>query len=101
MPHVTTFKFKAISGERQAVIDSFRRWQQERMPKVNGFIRSVLASSLDDADEFMVTVLFDCTESYNANSSDAEQGAWFQELRSHLVADPEWFNGNVELLTTV
>ncbi len=96
MPHVTNFRFKAKPGERQAVIDSFDRWDRERRPKVKGFVRSVMTANIKDPDEFMVGVMFDTTESYNANSNDPEQGAWFQELRSHLVADPDWFDGTLE-----
>lgn len=34
-------------------------------------------------------------ERFNANSERAEQGAWYQELRALLAADPEWFNGTL------
>ena len=97
MAHVTHFRLKAKPGERQAVIDAFNRWQEERRPKVKGFVRSVLSSGLRDPDEFMAGVMFDTTESYNANSNDPEQHAWFQGLRSHLIADPEWFDGKLEM----
>lgn len=96
MPHATTFRFKAKPGERQAVIDLFNRWQAERGPKVKGFVRSVLVSNLDDPDEFTAAAVFDSTENYRANSDDPEQGKWYEELRSHLSADPAWFNGKVE-----
>ncbi len=96
MPHVTHFRFKAKPGERQAVIDSFERWERERKPKVKGFVHSIMTSNVKDPDEFMVGVMFDTTENYNANSNDPEQGAWFQELRSHLNADPDWFDGQLE-----
>jgi quinol monooxygenase YgiN len=100
MPHVTSFKFKAKPGERQAVIDNFQRWERERKSKAKGFVRSVLVSNLRDADEFMATVVFDSTESYNANSNNPEQGDWYTELRSHLTADPEWFDGKLEAQAT-
>ena len=100
MPHVTSFKFKATPGERQAVIDSFQRWERERKSKTKGFVRGVLVSNLRDADEFMATVVFDSTESYNANSNHPEQDVWYTELRSHLTADPEWFDGNLEVQMT-
>ena len=96
MPHVTFFKIKAKPGERQAVIDNFDRWQAERRPKATGFVRSVLASNLSDPDEFMAGAMFDTKEHYDANSNDPEQGKWYEELRSHLVADPEWFDGTIE-----
>ncbi len=98
MPHVTHFRLQAKPGERQAVIDTFQRWTQERGPKVKGFIRSVLTSGLDDPDQFMPAAMFDSTEHYDANSNDPETSAWFQELRSHLAADPDWFNGKLESL---
>ena len=100
MPHVTSFKFKAKPGERQAVIDSFQRWERERKSNTKGFVRSVLVSNLRDADEFMATVVFESTESYDANSNTPEQGEWFTELRSHLTADPEWFDGKLEAQAT-
>ena len=100
MPHVTSFKFKAKTGERQAVIDIFQRWERERKSKTKGFVRSVLVSKYSDPDEFMVTVVFESKESYDANSNSPEQGDWFTELRSHLTADPDWFDGNLELQAT-
>jgi quinol monooxygenase YgiN len=96
MPHVTNFRFKAKPGQRQAVIDTFQRWEETRKAKAKGFMRSVLSSNVNDPDEFMAGVMFDTTENYNANSNDPEQGAWFQELRSLLMGDPDWFNGNLE-----
>ena len=97
MTHVTQFRFKAKPGQRQAVIDNFQRWDQERKGKAKGFLRGILTSNLKDPDEFMAGVMFDTTENYNANSDDPETNAWFQELRSLLAADPDWFDGNLEV----
>ena len=96
MAHVTHFRIKAKPGEREAVLALFDKWQAERKPTATGFVRSMIASNLDDPDELMASVMFDTKEQYDANSSTPEQGAWYQELRSHLVADPDWFNGKVE-----
>lgn len=95
--HVTSFTMKAKPGERQAVIDSFNSWDRERKSQVKGFVRAALYSKLDSPDEFMATVVFDTTESYQANSATPEQGAWYEELRSHLTGDPEWFDGKLEV----
>ena len=97
MPHVTNFKLKAKPGERQAVIDLFQRWDQQNRPKAKGFIRGMLTSNLEDPEQFMAGVMFDTTENYTANSNSPETNAWFEELRSHLSADPEWFDGSLEL----
>ncbi len=96
MPHVTHFRIKAKPGAREAVISTFDRWQSERRPKVKGYVRSILTSNLNNPDEFMAGVMFDTKESYDANSNDPEQHAWYQELRSHLAADPDWFDGKLE-----
>ncbi len=93
--HLTFFRIKAQPGKRQAVIDQFARWEREHKSQAKGFLRSIVVRSNDDPDELMAGVRFDSTESYNANSGRAEQGAWFGELRALLVADPEWFNGTV------
>ena len=96
MAHVTHFRIKAKPGEREAVLALFDKWQAERQPTATGYVRSIISSNLDDPDELMAGVMFDTKENYDANSSTPEQGAWYQELRSHLVADPDWFNGKVE-----
>ena len=96
MAHVTTFRFRAKPGERVSVINDFQRWERENKPGVKGFVRAVLVSSYEDLDEFSATVVFESKETYDANSSSPEQGAWFEELRGHIVDDPDWFNGNLE-----
>ncbi len=96
MAHVTFFRMKAKPGERESVVASFDNWGREHMPKVKGFVNSILICSLDDDDEFMAEVRFATREDYEANSNTPEQGEWFQELRSHLIADPDWFNGKLE-----
>ncbi len=96
MAHVTFFRMKAKPGERESVVGSFDNWGREHMPKVKGFVSSILICNLDDNDEFMAEVRFETREDYEANSNAPEQGEWFQELRSHLIADPDWFNGKLE-----
>jgi len=96
MSHVTHFKLKAKPGERDAVLAIFDRWQKERLPTAKGFVRSILTSNINDPDELMAGVMFDSKANYDANSNDPAQGAWYQELRSHLTADPEWFDGKLE-----
>ncbi len=93
--HLTFFRMKARPGKRQAVIDQFAKWEREHKATARGFQRSIVVASNDDPDELMAGVRFDSTESYNANSGRAEQGAWYGERRALLVADPEWFNGTL------
>jgi len=95
-PHITTFRMRAKPGERQQVIDLFDRWFRDRRNKAHGFVRADLSSNINDPDEFMSAACFADKATYDANSNDPEQNAWYQELRSHLVADPVWFDGTLE-----
>ena len=96
MEHVTFFRFKALPGKRQAVLDHFERWEREQKSKATGFRRSILVSGNTDPNEFMGGVRWDSTENYLKNANRPEQDAWFQQLRSFLVEDPTWFDGTLE-----
>lgn len=101
MEHVTMFRLKALPGKQQAVIDQFDKWDKEHKSQAAGFLRSILVSSSDAPDEFMVAVRFDTTENYQANSDRQEQDAWYRELRANLVSDPAWFDGTLVREMTV
>jgi quinol monooxygenase YgiN len=87
---------KAKPGERQKVIDQFDRWMKERRPDAAGFVRVLLCSNVNDPDEFMSYALFADKETYDKNSNDPVQHTWYEELRSHLVGEPEWFDATLE-----
>jgi quinol monooxygenase YgiN len=93
---MTLFKMRALPGHRQQIIDHFDRWMRERRPEAGGYVRAVLVSNVNDPEEFFSYAMFADHATYDANSSSPEQDAWYRELRSHLVADPEWFDGTVE-----
>ena len=100
MAHIPFMRFRAKPKERVSVINDFQRWEREYQPRAKGFVRAVLASSYDDLDEFFATVVFESKQTYDANSDSPEQSAWYEEFRQHIVDDPEWFNGNLEVQTT-
>lgn len=95
-PHITLFRIKAKPGERQRIIDHFDKWMRDRRPEAGGFVRVVLCSNINDGDEFMSYAMFADKKTYDENSNDPVQNAWYEELRSYLVADPEWFDATVE-----
>ncbi len=96
MPHMTLFRFKALPGRRQAVLDHFEKWERENKPTATGYQQSILVVSNRDPDEFMGAVRWDNSSNYDKNSSRPEQDAWFRALRADLVGDPEWFDGTLE-----
>jgi quinol monooxygenase YgiN len=81
---------------RQKVLDHFDKWMRDRRPDAAGFVRVVLCSNVADSNEFMSYAMFADKKTYDENSNDPEQHAWYTELRSFLVADPEWFDGTLE-----
>ena len=97
MAHVTSMRFRAKPSERGSVINDFQRWEREHKARAKGFVRALLVSSYEDLDEFSAIVVFETKETYDANSDSPEQSAWYEEFRQHIVEDPEWFNGNLEV----
>ena len=95
MAHVTTFRFKALPGKRQAIVDVFKDWDAGERERSGGFQASTLVASNRDPDEFTAIVRWDTTENYNKNSERPETDAWYRRFRASLVADPEWFDGTV------
>lgn len=95
--HISFFRAKALPGKRQAVIDHFAKWEREQKAQAAGFVRSVLVTGNDDPDELMGGVRWDTTEKYFANAGRPEQDAWYRELRTLLVADPDWFDGTLAM----
>ena len=86
-PHITHFKMRAKPGSRQKVIEMFEKWFRDQRPSARGFVRADLSSNINDPDEFMAAACF---------ADSADQNAWYEELRSYLVDDPEWFDGTLE-----
>ena len=48
-----------------------------------------------DSQDLILTVVSKDKASYVANAEDPEQNRWYQALRQHLEADPEWHDGEV------
>ena len=67
---MTIFRMKAKPGERESVVDLFDKWQRERIPEVKGFVHSTIQRP--------------------------RAGRMVSGVRSHLIADPDWFNGKLE-----
>ncbi len=95
-PHITHFKMRAKPGSRQKVIEMFEKWFRDQRPSARGFVRADLSSNINDPDEFMAAACFADKKTYDANADSADQNAWYEERRSYLVDDPEWFDGTLE-----
>ncbi len=97
MPHVTTFRFKANPGSRDAVVAHFEKWANEEQQHAPGVMEYTVITSNEDPNECMAYVVFDTTENYQRNSDRPQQGVWYQALRALIQDEPEWFNGTIAM----
>ncbi len=71
------------------------RWWHERAPKIKGAMSEAIYKKDGSGNEYIIAVMFDSRENYQANAGDPEQDRWYQEFRACLEADPVWNDGEV------
>jgi quinol monooxygenase YgiN len=49
----------------------------------------------NDPDVFYLAAVFESREAYQANAASPEQHERFMQLRALLLADPEWYDGEI------
>ncbi len=91
----TVAHMRVKAGQEDALRDWMVRWDQERAPRISGPVASYVYRMDSGPRDLILTVVFQDKESYVANADDPEQDRWFQEMRQHLEADPEWHDGEV------
>ncbi len=89
----TIFTMKVKRGKDAELIESFKKWDRERKPKVRGAVASFLLKSDKGAGQYFGVAVFKDKDSYRANAEDPEQDKWYRQLRELLQADPEWHDG--------
>ncbi len=82
-------------GHEQDLINMQETWDKSRQPKVNGAVASYVFKSDNADNEYTLIAIFKDRESYMANAADPDQDRWYQQMRSHLSADPEWRDGEI------
>ena len=91
----SVFRLRPRSGHEQAMIELMKRWNDERRPKLPGFVAGYIYRSESRPGDYVNVVVFRDRESYMANADDPEQDRWYRQLRSLLESDPEWEDGEV------
>jgi len=93
----TIARLKVKAGEEAALKQMQDKWWTDRRPKVKGAVTGYLCKPVNGpADEQLLIAIFDSKESYVANANDPDQHTWYEEMRSHLQADPEWTDVEIE-----
>jgi len=96
----TVARLRIKPGHEQALLDMQNKWNETRRPAAIGAVAAYVFKSDRDAEEGTLVAIFRDRESYVANAEDPAQDAWYQQMRSHLQADPEWVDGEVISATT-
>jgi hypothetical protein len=93
----TIARVKVKPGQEQAFREFQDRWWQERAPQIKGARSGYVCKPVNGpADELLMIAIFDDQQTYTANANDPEQDRWYQEFRSHLAADPEWTDVEIQ-----
>ena len=87
--------FRINPGSEEAAASYMNGWWKERAPKVKGAIAGSLHRNGANPSEFILSVVFESKEAYEANAATPEQDKWYQGLRAMLSADPRWMDGDV------
>jgi quinol monooxygenase YgiN len=90
----TVARMKVKPGELEQLQKTMQDWGDVD-PKAAGAIATYLYRLDDDPNELITVVLFKDKKTYMDNADDPRTDEWFQRVRAHLEADPEWNDGEI------
>ena len=90
----TVARMKVKPGELEQLQKALSDWGDQD-PKAVGAIATHVYQLDADQNELIMAVLFRDRDSYFANADDPKTDEWFQRVRAHLEADPEWNDGEI------
>ena len=89
----TVARFSVKPGHMDDLVGIFE--EEDRGRQIPGSV-SINCYKLDsDPNILMLAVVFTDKASYVANADEPEQDKWYQRVREHLTADPDWHDGEV------
>ena len=86
----TIFRMKVKDGEKPNVISLFKNRSSQR---IQGAIATYLMIPDNSIGELVGVAVFEDKAAYVANANDPAQHEAFSELRTYLLEDPEWIDG--------
>ncbi len=90
----TVARVKVKEGELEQLQKALSDWG-DTDPKSVGAIANYVYKLDNDPTELIMVVLFKDKKSYMANADDPQTDEWYQRMRAHLEADPEWNDGEI------
>jgi hypothetical protein len=94
----TIARMQVLPGHEAELNAMGETFQQDRAGQVDGFVVSYLLTPDKGGDERLLFAIFRDREAYWKNAEDPAQDAFYQKMRAHLAADPEWTDGEIQQL---
>ena len=91
----TVGNIRVKDGHGDELFAMMEKWESERGAKVKGNLGGYLVRLDRDSQEMIMVAVFEDKATYEANADDPEQDQWYQEMRQHLEADPQWNDGEI------
>ena len=93
--HVTFFKMKVQPGKVGEITKIMNSVEDQGRIKAAGWEMTVVGTRKDNPDEVWGAVTWDTSDRYYKNAESPEQDKDFQQMRTLLAGDPEWFDCDV------
>ncbi|HEV2685284.1 MAG TPA: antibiotic biosynthesis monooxygenase [Actinomycetota bacterium] len=90
----TVARMKVKPGELELLQKTMQDWDAQG-GTVEGAVATYVYKLDSDPNEIIMVALFQDKKTYLANADDPKTDEWFQLMRAHLEADPEWNDGEV------
>jgi hypothetical protein len=93
--HVTFWRMKIQPGKVNEIMKIMASDDDVERIKKAGWQMTVVGTRKDNPDEVWGMVTWDSSDRYYKNAESPEQDRDYQQMRTLLAADPEWFDCDV------
>jgi quinol monooxygenase YgiN len=91
----TVARFWFEPGKEAQAMKMVEEWWNSDRRKQVGATAQTIYRRTSDPTEYVVAVVFESREAYEANAASPEQDQWYREMRALMTRDPEWMDGEV------
>ena len=90
----TVARIRVKAGQLDALKNTMATWD-EQAPETPGYRNTYVYQMDNEPNELLMAVVFEDKKTYLANADDPKTDEWYQKVRAHLDADPEWSDGEI------
>lgn len=92
MAYGTIARLRAKPGKQQELLELMHTYDDLDVPGMRG---TNVYQMDDDADVYMISVVFDSKEAYHANANDPAQNQRYEKMAALLAEEPQWHDGEI------